>query len=112
VTSLSIAALACILVISPWAIRNYLVFKKPFLLKSNFWLEVPVRNLGSHPHWRNDNQHPSRNIGELQEMMRVGETNYMDEKKHEALEFIRMHPASYLLLCARRFVYAWSDSCI
>jgi hypothetical protein len=104
---LSIAAIAFLFVISPWAIRNYRVFHKPFLLKSNFWLEVTVGNLGSTRHWWNDNQHPSRNIGELQEMMRIGEVNYMEEKKHEALDFIRSHPATYLLLCVRRFVYTW-----
>lgn len=105
--ALATAGIVCVLTISPWLVRNYNVFHEPFLIKSNFWLEVTVGNLGSHRHWWNDNQHPSRNIGELQEMMRVGESAYMAEKKHEALQFLGSHPGTYLWMCARRFVFTW-----
>jgi len=105
--ALATAGIACVLTVSPWLVRNYNVFHEPFLIKNNFWLEVTVGNLGSHRHWWNDNQHPSRNIGELQEMMRIGESGYMAEKKHEALQFVESHLATYLWMCVRRFVYTW-----
>jgi hypothetical protein len=102
------AVLAFALVVSPWLIRNNRVFQKPFLLKNNLWLEVTVGNLGSHRHWWNDDQHPSRNTGELHEMARVGEMAYMREKQSEAITFIRSQPGDFLKQSARRFVYVWT----
>ena len=105
---LATAAILFIVTISPWLVRNYQTFHKPFLLKSNLWLEVTTGNLGDHRHWWNDDQHPSRNTGELLEMARVGETRYMAGKKTVALAYIKLHPVDYLQLCLRRFVFVWT----
>lgn len=93
--------------ISPWLVRNYMVFHQPIFLKDNFWLEVVVGNSEGQSHWWDDNAHPSRNMGELREMVLQGEVGYMAEKKQQALDFLSHHFFTYLLLCFRRFIYIW-----
>jgi len=105
---LAVAAVLCGVTVSPWLIRNYRTFHQPFLLKNNFWLEVTTGNLGSHRHWWEFDQHPSQNGGELLEMARVGEKNYMAEKKTAALAFIKQHSMTYAELCLRRLVFIWT----
>lgn len=101
-------ALACIAVMSPWLVRNYSVFHEFVFVKDNLWLEVKVGNNPTQLHWWNEDAHPSRNMGELGELIRQGEASYMAEKKQQSLEFIEHHFASYLWLCFRRFIYWWT----
>jgi 4-amino-4-deoxy-L-arabinose transferase-like glycosyltransferase len=97
----------------PWTIRNYRVFGKFIVLRSNFGLELW---LGNNPEvtdtiaiW----QHPDENKEEAEKYQRMGEIAYMAEKEHEALAYIRTHPGDTLNLIFRRFEITWltfSDS--
>jgi 4-amino-4-deoxy-L-arabinose transferase-like glycosyltransferase len=102
-----ITILMCLVVMSPWLARNYVVFHQPVPIKSNLWLEFTVGNSMEQSHWWNDEGHPSRNPLEMRELLQTGEMAYMARKKHQAIDFIQQHSAIYLWLCFRRFIYVW-----
>ena len=91
------AALAFVLGVAPWTVRNYLVFGKFIPIRSNFGL---VLWMGNHeggsgfdgtlsPFW-------NREQAALYQQM--GEVAYMKEKKHEAMAYIASHPAATIKL--------------
>lgn len=97
----------------PWTIRNYRVFGKFIVLRSNFGLELWLGNnpdvTDSSAEW----QHPNTNVAEGAKYKRMGEMAYMAEKEHEAIAFMRTHPGETLDLMFHRFVSNWlafSDS--
>jgi len=94
--------------VSPWLVRNYRVFHRPLLMKTNFWLEFTAGNSINQWHWWSDDAHPTRNPAELRKFLEQGELPYMAGKRDEALEFLREHPGTYVWLCLRRFVYVWT----
>jgi hypothetical protein len=102
------AALALVVMITPWLARNEHVFHRPVFLKDNFWLAFRVGNSGSFLHWWNDLAHPSHNPAELAELRRVGEAAYMVEKREQSLAWVRAHPGLLAWVSLRRFVYLWT----
>lgn len=92
----------------PWQVRNYRTFHQPIPLRDNFWLEVWLGNDGNTGNWVDIASHPSVNDAELAKFVRLGEIPYMQQKRREALGIIAEHPALYLLMCLRRFVYTWT----
>ncbi|HLJ23148.1 MAG TPA: glycosyltransferase family 39 protein [Candidatus Acidoferrales bacterium] len=97
----------------PWTARNYRVFGKLIVLRSNFGLELW---LGNNPQVTDTSaqwQHPSSDSAEAAKYVRMGEIAYMAEKQHEAVAYMRSHPAETLNLVFRRFEMNWlafSDS--
>ncbi len=91
----------------PWTIRNYRVFGKFIVLRSNFGLELW---LGNNPNVA-DNMaqwaHPNDNPAEAEQYVRLGEIAYMAEKQHEAVEFMRTHPLDTVNLMFGRFAVTW-----
>lgn len=102
------AALALLITIAPWLIRNYRVFRKPVFLKDNFWMEVCVGNLGDALHWWNGDTHPAGSNEEFEEFRRLGEQGYMQEKRRQAIAFVQAHPGIYAWRCIRRVVFTWT----
>lgn len=94
--------------IAPWQIRNYRTFHQWMPLRDNFWLEVSVANNGDSVLRWVDSEHPSNNPTELKKYDSMGETAFMAYKRRQALDFIRRHPAEFLWLCIRRFVFTWT----
>jgi hypothetical protein len=91
----------------PWTVRNYRVFGKIIVLRSNFGLELW---LGNNPYvsdtwtpWR----HPNDNPEEAEKYKQMGEIAFMAEKQKEAFTFMRTHPADTLRFTFRRFVENW-----
>jgi 4-amino-4-deoxy-L-arabinose transferase-like glycosyltransferase len=107
------ALLVFVLCLVPWTVRNYRVFGKFVVLRSNFGLELwlgnnpeVVSNMGA-------GQHPSANRAEALEYRRMGELAYMAEKEHAAINYMWTHPGHTLDLTLRRFEITWlvfSDS--
>ena len=88
----------------PWTIRNYRVFGKFIVLRSNFGLELW---LGNNPDVTDTCRtwlHPNDNPEEAEKYKRMGEIAYMAEKQHEAFAFMRTHPLDTLDFMFRRFV--------
>jgi hypothetical protein len=95
------AALTAALVCTPWTIRNYSALHAFVPLRSNFGLEL----------WRFNNpvypSHPTNSAAELNKYVQMGEIAYFQEKKHEAVEFIRAHPRQFLSATKRRALFFW-----
>jgi hypothetical protein len=104
----AIAALAFLVVISPWFIRNERVFGRFIPFRSNFWLTFYQGNTWDtfdvYPDWAN----PPHNQAEMDAYARLGEVAYMAEKKQLAIAEVREHPARFVWTTLRRIVFTWT----
>jgi len=91
----------------PWTIRNYRVFGKFIVLRSNFGLELWLGNNPDVTDTSAEWQHPNTNMVEGAKYKRMGEIAYMAEKEREAIAFMRTHPGDTLNLIFHRFVSHW-----
>lgn len=103
------AALAFILVVSPWFVRNYDVFHAFVPFRDDFGLELHVGNNGETFWWFAPMAGPWHNPAELHEYAERGELAYMRDRQREAIGFIRSHPATFVELSARRALYLWTS---
>jgi len=99
--------LVFVLGLVPWTIRNYLVFGKIIVLRSNFGLELWLGNNPNVPDTWAAWMHPDDNMDEALKYKSMGEIAYMAEKQHAAVVFMRTHPADTLNFMYRRFVENW-----
>jgi len=101
------AGVVFLVVLSPWMIRNYVVFHRFIPLRSNFWAELRMGNgdnaTGLWRFWT----HPSSNVIERAKFQEMGEIAYVQMKHQEAVDFIRSHPVRFATLCVRRAIYFW-----
>src|SRR4029077_12831359 len=91
----------------PWTIRNYRVFGKFIVLRSNFGLELWLGNNPDVPDTWSPWLHPNDSREEAEKYKRMGEIAFMEEKEREAFTFIRTHPADTLHFMFRRFINNW-----
>ena len=102
-----VALLLFATVLTPWTVRNYEVFGKFILVRDNLGAELRMGNdahaNGTWMWWL----HPTLNVLEMQKFQRMGEINYIAQRKHEALSFIAAHPGFFLKTCLFRFIYYW-----
>jgi Dolichyl-phosphate-mannose-protein mannosyltransferase len=104
---LAAASLVFTVCLVPWTIRNYLVFNKLIVLRSNFGLELWLGNNPGVPDTWSPWMHPNDNPAEAKKYIQMGEIAFMAEKEHEAVEFMRTHPHDTLYFMFRRFVNNW-----
>ena len=101
-----IALLCCV----PWTIRNYLVFRAFVPLRSNLGLELWLGNNDAYrerwPGWL----HPIDSQAEREQYAALGEMEYVNEKRQEAIQFILSHPRMEAHLFRVRFVALWTGS--
>lgn len=102
------AALGGVAVLSPWILRNYVVFHRFIPVRSGFGLELYIGNNGYSERWVNSALHPNHSDAELEEYNRMGETAYMQHKLEQAKDYIGSHPGWYAWMTARRIVYMWT----
>ena len=93
--------------LAPWTIRNYRVFGKFIVLRSNFGLELWLGNNPNVIDGLSQLSHPNDNPEEAEKYIRMGEIAYMAEKEHEAFTFMRTHPRDTLNYTFHRFVNIW-----
>ena len=103
-----VAAVVFLVSMAPWFVRNYRAFGQVVFPRSNFGLEL---YLGNMPNPENDifasRLHPSDNAEELEQYQRLGELNYMAEKRRQATEAIRADPGEFVRRCVLRVVNWW-----
>ncbi len=95
------------LVLTPWIVRNELVFGR-LLLRSNLGLELALGNMpgANDPQgWRR--LHPAANPAEMARYRTLGELRYMAEKQREVLNFITRRPASFVRATGTHVVFFW-----
>jgi len=103
-----IACMVMAATISPWIIRNSVVFHRFIPMRDNMGLELWLGNNGRSLHWTNDDLNPEHNPRELADYNTMGELAYMEHKMHQAKAYIGAHPAWYAWMCMRRSVYLWT----
>ena len=96
--------------VSPWLIRNELVFGRPVFFRSNYWFEFHLGNY----HYSNGmgftGRHPGVNPAELQKYAAWGELRYIDYWKEDSLRFVRQYPSEFLDLTLHRAWWFWDGS--
>jgi len=108
-TRLAAAAAAIFLLsVSPWVIRNYVVFHQLLPFRSNFGLELRLGNYPGGMGVRALSMHPTQNDQELEKYRRMGEVAYIAEKKREALDSIAHHLGTFAKLTVLRFLMWWT----
>ena len=102
-----VASMTLALTISPWMVRNALVFHRFIPMRDSMGLEMFLGNTGDSLHWRSGDHHPNHDARELAEY-NAGELAYMDHKLAQASSYIHAHPRWYAAICTRRVVYLWT----
>jgi hypothetical protein len=94
----------------PWTVRNYVVFHKVIVFRSNFGLELWLGNNDQVPDTWAGFLHPNDYPPEREKFARLGEIEYMRQKESEAIQFMESHPKDTLRFFWRRFVDNWMGS--
>jgi hypothetical protein len=101
---LAASVMASVLVVVPWALRNYETFHRLIPVRDNFGLELWLGNHeGVTPVF--DNDFPILNPAEYNHL---GEIRFMEVKRDIALEFIGRHPGEFLRLTEKHCLKFWS----
>lgn len=103
-----VASLALAATISPWLIRDAMVFHRFIPMRDSMGLELWMGNNGDSLRWTSDSKHPLHDARELADYNSMGELAYMDHKAQQAEVYIKDHPRWYAWMCARRAVYLWT----
>jgi len=102
-----LASLVCVACITPWIVRNHRVFGRLVFIRSNFGAELRLGNgPGANGTWM-EYLHPSQNVLAMQQYKRMGELDYVAERRRQAIQFIREDYARFADLSMRRFIYYW-----
>lgn len=104
---LGLTASALALCLAPWLIRNYVVFHRHVFLRDGFGIELRVGNQpGGRGLWT-PAVHPATSAYELRRFTEMGELQYAEVSKNEALAVIRARPLEFAVNTIRRVVYFW-----
>ena len=106
------------LIVTPWTVRNYLVFHSLVPIRDNFGLELSTGNndctqFSAASNWASgctESEHPNLNLNEARKVLELGEPKYFELRRQEALHWIGDHPARIPKLTAMRFVFFWIPS--
>ena len=105
---LAVAGLSLLAALSPWMIRNAIVFHRFIPMRDSMGLEMWMGNNGYSLRWTSDQLHPLHDAQELADYDHMGELAYMKHKSQQASAYIKGHPAWYATMCIRRAVYLWT----
>jgi 4-amino-4-deoxy-L-arabinose transferase-like glycosyltransferase len=104
-----VACLVMAAAISPWIVRNALVFHRFIPMRDNMGLEVWMGNNGYDLRWTSDDLHPLHDPQELADYNSMGELAYNNHKMQQAKAYIHGHRAWYAWMSLRRAVYIWTS---
>lgn len=102
--------LTCLIVISPWLLRNRAAFGQWVFLRSNFGVEFALGNYHGSLGRGESGTHPTGNPNEYASYMRMGEIAYVQSKQKLAFQFVRDYPWEFITLTAKRVAYFWDGS--
>jgi hypothetical protein len=102
--------LVCVIVISPWLLRNRAVFGRWVFLRSNFGAEFALGNYHDSFGRGWGGRHPSGNGKEYHDYMQMGEIAYVQSKEKLGMQFVRDSPWEFIMLSAKRTSYFWDGS--
>jgi 4-amino-4-deoxy-L-arabinose transferase-like glycosyltransferase len=106
--SLFLTAVVLAACVTPWLVRNSHTFGEFVFVRSNFGAELRLGNgPGANGTWM-DYLHPTKNVLEMRRYRELGELAYVDERKREAVAYIREDYARFAGLSVKRFIYYWA----
>ena len=111
-TSFALSAMLFAALVSPWLIRNGVVFHRFVLFRDNFWFEFHLGNYHASNGLGFAGRHPSGNPAELKKYADWGEMAYIDYWKQDALRFVRDYPSEFRELTLRRAWWFWDGTSI
>lgn len=94
--------------ISPWLVRDAVLFHRFIPMRDSMGLELWMGNNGYDLRWTSDDLNPTHDAQELADYNRMGEVAYMAHKAQQAKAYIHEHPGWYAWMCVRRAVYLWT----
>jgi hypothetical protein len=95
---LLILALAMLLIITPWTLRNFVAFHTLMPIRSNGWAEIYFGNVGF-------DLHPS---GPSMQYQTMGEVAFVERTKSEAVRYLAAHTAEFSKRTVRRAFSFWA----
>jgi len=95
-------------VLSPWIIRNYMVFGRFVFLRDDFGLQVRLGNGPFAQGMLMAYLQPNLNRLELEKFRRMGELAYAASSKQQAFDWIGAHPGRFAVISLKRFFYYWN----
>lgn len=104
---LAIVVLVSAVTVSPWMVRNWIVFRTPVPVRSNFGEELWK---GNHEGGKGRIEFgigPADNPIQRERYRRLGEIAYVRQRRMEATAFIRQNPGRYVHLVLFRLEYWW-----
>lgn len=103
-----LVGVAFLVTISPWLVRNYLVFGRPVFIRGNAPAEIWFYNYPGSPGTGFAGRHPTQNRRELAHYLAIGEVAYVAEKKQMVLQDIHAAPNNFLASTWSRVSAFWS----
>lgn len=105
-----LSGVICLIVLSPWAIRNYTAFHQIILTRSNFWAEFYQGNYHRSDGLGTRFFHPTGSFKEYAAYKQLGEVGYDESRKAVALQFVRANPKEFAAITLNRISYFWMGS--
>ncbi len=110
-TYIILMTISFIITLSPWLVRNYIVFEKFILVKSTLGVELRLGNnpnaTGSFEMEGGSALHPTLSEKEMILFNELKEIGYAKYSSREALNFIIKNPLKVMSLTANRFSLFW-----
>ena len=104
----AMGVLVCVLLSTPWAIRNFEQLHAFIPLRSNMGYELWQGNRPGSDGFFAPEFHPNVNSAEFARYQALGEVDYMREKSAVAKGIILADPAKFMTLTIRRAFYFWT----
>lgn len=106
------------LILSPWLIRDFMVFRHFIFVRDNLGLELAVSNNPCATFWFKTNEssrcfelnHPNKGLDQAERVQQMGEYAYNQARLHEAVEWIHANPGRFADLTWLRTVAFWFPS--
>lgn len=105
-----VALVAMAVCVSPWLIRNRLIFGQWVFIRSNAPFEFRLGNFPGSPGVAFAGAHPAINPRVFDEYVRMGELNFVRVKGDEAKRWASKHPAEFAKLSLKRVADFWDGS--
>jgi hypothetical protein len=116
ITALACCAVGVAIALSPWIVRNYVQLGGFVWGRDNFGLELSLSN-GPGANWSNPenrprifSMHPSRYRPAAERLAAMGELAFNEERKQEAVRWIKDNPGEFARLTFQRMLHFWFPS--
>jgi hypothetical protein len=103
----AVALAVMCLTVSPWIIRDYVVFHRVMAIRDNLPLELYLGNHQQAPGENTLSAQVCNSLKENRKLAQMGEIRYLQDKGQQARSFIAAHPVEFGTRFVRRAFYFW-----